>query len=236
MKQLIPILLLLLVFTPRIFATPNVQKMVDDIEPKVIKWRHHLHQNPELSNREFETAKYITKHLKSLGLEVQTGVAITGVVAVLDSGKPGPVVALRVDMDGLPVLEQSDLSWKSTQRGELEGNDVPVMHACGHDTHVAMLMGTAEILVNLKSKLRGKVKFIFQPAEEGAPRGEKGGADLMVKEGLLSNPNVDVIFGLHISADTDVGKIRYKEGGTMAAVDHFKIVIKGKQAHGAYHG
>jgi amidohydrolase len=234
MKQFIPAALLLLTFTPSIFAASNVEKMVNDIEPQVIKWRHHLHQNPELSNREFETAKYITKHLKSLGLEVQTGVAITGVVAVLDSGKPGPVVALRADIDGLPVLEQNDLPWKSTKRGELEGNDVPVMHACGHDTHVAMLMGAAEILVNMKSELRGKVKFIFQPAEEGAPRGEKGGAELMVEEGVLKNPDVDVIFGLHISADTDVGKIRYKEGGAMAAVDPFKIVIKGKQAHGAY--
>ena len=234
MKHLVPVILLLLTFTPKLFAAANVEQMVKDIEPQVIKWRQHLHQNPELSNREFETAKYITKHLESLGLEVQTGVAITGVVAVLDSGKLGPVVALRADMDGLPVLEQNDLPWKSTKRGELEGNDVPVMHACGHDTHVAMLMGAAEILVNIKSQLRGKVKFIFQPAEEGAPRGEKGGAELMVEEGVLSNPAVDVIFGLHISADTDVGKVRYKEGGTMAAVDPFKIVIKGKQAHGAY--
>ena len=234
MKHLVPVILLLLTFTPKLFAAANVEQMVKDIEPQVIKWRQYLHQNPELSNREFETAKYITKHLESLGLEVQTGVAITGVVAVLDSGKLGPVVALRADMDGLPVLEQNDLPWKSTKRGELEGNDVPVMHACGHDTHVAMLMGAAEILVNIKSQLRGKVKFIFQPAEEGAPRGEKGGAELMVEEGVLSNPAVDVIFGLHISADTDVGKVRYKEGGTMAAVDPFKIVIKGKQAHGAY--
>jgi amidohydrolase len=234
MKHLVLAVSFFLVFAPQITAAPKVEKMVKDIEPQVIKWRHHLHQNPELSNREFETAKYITKHLKSLGLDVQTGVAITGVVAVLDSGKPGPVVALRADMDGLPVLEQSDLTWKSTQRGELEGNDVPVMHACGHDTHVAMLMGAAEILVKMKNQLRGKVKFIFQPAEEGAPRGEKGGAQMMVEEGVLKNPDVDVIFGLHISANTDVGKIRYKEGGTMAAVDPFKIVIKGKQAHGAY--
>jgi amidohydrolase len=234
MKQLVPVLFLILIFTPKITAASNVEEMVNDIEAQVIKWRHHLHQHPELSNREFETAKYITKHLKSLGLEVQTGVAITGVVAVLDSGKPGPVIALRADIDGLPVLEQNNLPWKSTQRGELEGNDVPVMHACGHDTHVAMLMGAAEILVKIKSQLRGKVKFIFQPAEEGAPRGEKGGAELMIAEGVLENPAVDVIFGLHISSDTDVGKIRYKEGGTMAAVDPFKIVIKGKQAHGAY--
>ncbi len=138
MKQLIPVLFLLFIFTPKIAAASNVEEMVNDIEAQVIKWRHHLHQHPELSNREFETAKYITKHLKSLGLEVQTGVARTGVVAVLDSGKPGPVIALRADMDGLPVLEQNNLPWKSTKRGELEGNDVPVMHACGHDTHVAM--------------------------------------------------------------------------------------------------
>lgn len=234
MKHLVTSLSILFFFTTQLSAASTLEQQVTDVEPKVIKWRHHLHQNPELSNREFETAKYIAQHLESLGLAVQTGVAKTGVVAVLDSGKPGPVVALRADMDGLPVLEQNDLPWKSTKRGELEGNDVPVMHACGHDTHVAMLMGAAEILVNMKSQLRGKVKFIFQPAEEGAPRGEQGGAQLMVEEGVLSNPEVDVIFGLHISANTDVGKVRYKEGGTMAAVDPFKILIKGKQAHGAY--
>lgn len=234
MKLFISAVLVLLIFTPRIFAASSLEQTLIDIEPQVIKWRHHLHKNPELSNREFETASYVSKHLESLGLQVQKGVAITGVVAVLDSGKPGPVVALRADMDGLPVLEQNDLPWKSTARGELEGKDVPVMHACGHDTHVAMLMGAADILVKMKNKLRGKVKFIFQPAEEGAPRGEKGGAELMVEEGVLKNPEVDVIFGLHISAETDVGKIRYKEGGAMAAVDPFKIVVKGKQAHGAY--
>jgi amidohydrolase len=234
MKQLIPTFLVILTFFQPTFAATDVTQMVKDIEPQVIKWRHHLHQNPELSNREFETAKYIAKHLESLGLKVQTGVAITGVVAVLDSGKPGPVVALRADMDGLPVLVHYDFPWISTARGELEGNDVPVMHACGHDTHVAMLMGAAEILVKMKDELNGKVKFIFQPAEEGAPRGEKGGAEMMVAEGVLKNPAVDVIFGLHISANTEVGKVRYKEGGTMAAVDPFKLVIKGKQAHGAY--
>lgn len=215
-------------------AASNLDAMVSKIEPNVIEWRHHLHKHPELSNREFETAKYITQHLKALGLEVQTKVAHTGVVAVLDSGKPGPVVALRADMDGLPVLENNDLSWKSIQRGQLDGKDVAVMHACGHDTHVAMLMGAAKILVDMKSQLKGKVKFIFQPAEEGAPGDEKGGAELMVKEGVLKNPEVDVIFGLHISSDTDVGKVRYKEGGAMAAVDPFKIVIKGEPAHGAY--
>lgn len=211
-----------------------VAKMADKIEPEVIKWRHHLHQNPELSNREFETAKYIEKYLRGLGLEVTTGVAITGVVAILDSGKPGPTVALRADMDGLPVLEQNDLPFKSTVKGTLDGNEVPVMHACGHDTHMAMLMGAAKILTEMKGELRGKVKFIFQPAEEGAPSGEKGGAEVMVAEGVLKNPDVDVIFGLHISANTDVGKVRYKHGGIMAAVDPFKIIVRGKQAHGAY--
>jgi amidohydrolase len=208
--------------------------MADKIEPEVIKWRHHLHQNPELSNREFETAKYIEKYSRSLGLEVTTGVAITGVVAILDSGKPGPTVALRADMDGLPVLEENDLPFKSNVKGMLDGNEVPVMHACGHDTHMAMLMGAAKILTEMKGELRGKVKFIFQPAEEGAPSGEKGGAEVMVAEGVLKNPDVDVIFGLHISSNTDVGKVRYKHGGIMAAVDPFKIIVRGKQAHGAY--
>lgn len=230
MKKLLFTLLLI----PQFVFASTVAKMADEIEPQVNKWRQHFHQNPELSNREFETAKYIERFLRDLGLEVQTGVAKTGVVAILDSGNPGPVVALRADMDGLPVLEQGDLPWKSTKRGMFNGNDVPVMHACGHDTHMAMLMGAAQILTNMKGKLRGKVKFIFQPAEEGSPAGEVGGAEVMVKEGVLKNPDVDVIFGLHISANTDVGKVRYREGGTMAAVDPFKIVIKGKQAHGAY--
>ena len=211
-----------------------VSDKADAIEAKVIKWRHHFHQNPELSNREFETAKYIEKHMRDLGLKVQTGVAMTGVVAILDSGRPGPTVALRADMDALPVLEVNDLPFKSTKTAEFEGNTVPVMHACGHDTHMAMLMGAAEILTSMKDDLHGKVKFIFQPAEEGAPAGERGGAEVMVEEGVLKNPDVDAIFGLHISANTDVGKVRYRHGGIMAAVDPFKIVVKGKQAHGAY--
>ena len=212
----------------------TVAMMADKIEADVIKWRHHLHQNPELSNREFETAKYVEKYLRGLGLDVTTGVAYTGVVAVLDSGKPGPTVALRADMDGLPVPEQNNLPFKSTVKGMLEGSEVPVMHACGHDTHMAMLMGAAKILTEMKGELRGKVKFIFQPAEEGAPAGEKGGAEMMVQEGVLKNPDVDVIFGLHINANTDVGKVLYKHGGIMAAVDPFKIIVRGKQAHGAY--
>jgi amidohydrolase len=237
MKFLLP-LFTLLSFT--VFSIASAQEndtvamMADKIEPEVIKWRHHLHQNPELSNREFETAKYIEKYLRGLGLEVTTAVAITGVVAILDSGKPGPTVALRADMDGLPVPEENNLPFKSTVKGMLDGNEVPVMHACGHDTHMAMLMGAAKILTEMKGELRGKVKFIFQPAEEGAPSGEKGGAEVMVAEGVLKNPDVDVIFGLHISSNTDVGKVRYKHGGIMAAVDPFKIIVRGKQAHGAY--
>ncbi|WP_218398178.1 amidohydrolase [Alteromonas lipotrueae] len=216
------------------FAQVDVDALATEVEADVIEWRHHFHEFPELSNREFNTAKYVANYLTSLGLEVETGVASTGVVAILDSGKPGPVVALRADMDGLPVKEQGDLSYRSTQMGEYNGQDVPVMHACGHDTHMAMLMGAAKILTNIKGELKGKVKFIFQPAEEGAPSGETGGAEVMVKEGVLKNPDVDVIFGLHISSNTDVGTVRYNSGGTMAAVDPFKIVIHGKQAHGAY--
>lgn len=215
-------------------AQTDVSVMAEQIEPQVIEWRRHIHQNPELSNREFETAKYVEEFLRSLGLEVQTGVAITGVVGILDSGKPGPTVALRADMDALPVLETNNLPWKSTARGSFNGNEVPVSHACGHDTHVAMLMGAATILSEMKSELKGKVKFIFQPAEEGAPAGERGGAEVMVEEGVLKNPDVDVIFGLHIWAGMDVGTVAYREGGIMAAVDPFKVVIKGKQAHGAY--
>ena len=226
--------LTLLAFSTLSLAQDKVEDLVSHVEPDVIKWRHHFHEFPELSNREFNTAKYIADYLNSLGFDVQTGVAKTGVIAILDSGKPGPVVALRADMDGLPVKEQSNLPYRSEQMGEYNGNEVPVMHACGHDTHMAMLMGAAKVLSELKGELKGKVKFIFQPAEEGAPAGEAGGAELMVKEGGLKNPDVDAIFGLHISSNADVGTIRYNSGGTMAAVDPFKIVIHGKQAHGAY--
>lgn len=232
MKMKKIMLALLAAPTLALAQAPDIEKLASNIEPDVIKWRHHFHEHPELSNREFETAKYIAKYLKSLGLEVQTGVAKTGVVAILDTGKPGPTVALRADIDGLPVPEQNDLPYKSVARGMFNGNDVPVMHACGHDTHIAMLMGAANILVDIKDELTGKVKFIFQPAEEGAPAGEVGGAQVMVEEGVMEG--VDVIFGLHVNSRTDVGTVKYRSGGIMAAVDPFKIVIKGKQAHGAY--
>lgn len=227
------ILLPLLVFSNVTYAAP-LDSWVEDVEQDVIKWRRHFHQHPELSNREFETAKTIAAELNKLGLDVQTGVAHTGVVAILDSGKPGPVVALRADIDGLPVTETSSLPFASKATTDYNGAQTGVMHACGHDTHIAMLLGTAKVLAANKEKLTGKVKFIFQPAEEGAPIGEEGGAKLMVKEGVMKSPDVDVIFGLHIWANLDVGKISYREGGTLAAVDQFKILVKGKQAHGAY--
>ncbi len=211
----------------------KADKLIKEVEPKVIEWRRDFHEHPELSNREFETAKKIAKHLRSLGLEVQTGVAHTGVVGILKGGKPGPVIALRADIDALPVTERVDLPFASKVKSEYNGVETGVMHACGHDTHTAMLMGTAEVLSKMRKDLKGTVKFIFQPAEEGAPPGEEGGAKLMVKEGVLKNPDVDVIFGLHISSQIDVGKITYKPGGTMAAAQRFVIKVHGKQAHGS---
>ena len=211
----------------------KISKLSDKIEQKVIEWRRHVHQNPELSNREFETAKYIETHLRNLGISVQTGVAKTGVVGILKGKKPGKVVALRADIDALPVTERNDLPFKSNVRSTYNGKETGVMHACGHDSHVAILMGVAEVLSQMKSELHGTIKFIFQPAEEGAPKGEEGGAELMVKEGVLKNPDVDAIFGLHIAAGLDAGKITYKSGGIMAASQSYQIDVMGKQAHGS---
>lgn len=203
------------------------------LEKQVIEWRRHFHENPELSNREFETAKRIAKELKAMGLKVDTGIAKTGVIGVLDSGKPGPTIAMRADIDGLPVIERADLPFKSTKKTTFLGEDVGVMHACGHDTHIAMLLGAAKILTSMKSDLTGKFVFVFQPAEEGAPPGEEGGAKLMVKEGIIDTYGIDVFFGQHISSGLEVGKIRYKVGGIMAASDRFTIKVKGKQTHGS---
>ena len=203
------------------------------IEKKVIDWRRHFHQNPELSNREFKTAEVIAAHLKSLGLEVQTGVAHTGVVGILKGKHPGKVLALRADIDALPVEERNDLTFKSTVKSTFMDTPVGVMHACGHDTHTAILMGAAELLSQHKDQIHGTIKFVFQPAEEGPPPGEVGGASLMVKEGVLKNPDVDVIVGLHINSQTPVGMIRYKPGGTMAAAQRFVLKINGKQTHGS---
>ncbi len=212
----------------------NVDKMTKEMEPKLIEWRKHFHQYPELSNREVKTAAKIAEHLKSLGIEVQTGVAHTGVVGILKGSKPGPVIALRADMDALPVTERNSLPFASKEKTTFNGVETGIMHACGHDTHVSILMGVAEILSKNKSELKGTVKFIFQPAEEGPPAGEEGGASLMVKEGVLENPKANVIFGMHISSITPLGRITYRPAGTMAASDWFSILVKGRQSHGAY--
>jgi len=232
-------ILLVLIFTNTVFSQKkdklkvDVDQRAEVIENTVIEWRHHLHQYPELSNREFKTSAYVAEKLESFGIQVQKGVAHTGVVGILKGGKPGPVIALRADMDGLPVVERVPLEWASEVKGEFNGQEVGVMHACGHDTHVSILLGTAQVLSEIKEDLRGTIKFIFQPAEEGAPVGEEGGAELMIKEGVLKNPDVDVIFGLHINSQTEVGKILYKPEGIMAAVNSFNIKVHGKQTHGS---
>ncbi|MBZ9779076.1 amidohydrolase [Psychroflexus sp. CAK8W] len=224
-----------LLFCLGLFAQMDSQllKDIEDIEKQVIEWRHDFHQHPELSNREFETAEKIAKHLESLGFEVKTGIAHTGVVATLKGDRPGKTVALRADIDALPVTERNDLPFKSEVVTTFLGTETGVMHACGHDTHTAILMGVAEVLTKNKHLLNGNVKFIFQPAEEGPPPGERGGASLMIEEGVLENPDVDAIFGLHINSSTPVGTIRYKPGGTMAAVERFVITVKGKGSHGS---
>jgi len=211
----------------------SIASLSDELSAQVVEWRRDFHQNPELSNREFRTAGIVAEHLAGLGIEVTTGVGHTGVVGVLRGSKPGPVVLLRADMDGLPVPERNDLPFRSTARGEYNGEDVPVMHACGHDTHVAILMAVAQILTELREDLPGTVKFVFQPAEEGAPKGEEGGAELMVAEGILQNPQVDAAFALHINAVQEAGHIGYGAGPRYASVDDFKIVVTGVQAHGA---
>lgn len=211
----------------------KLEQQARQLEPSVITWRRHLHQYPELSNREIKTAAYVAEHLRKLGLEVQTGIAHTGVVALLRTGKPGPVIALRADMDALPVTERNSLPFASKEKAIFNDQETGVMHACGHDSHVAILMAVAEILSKNKNDLKGTVKFVFQPAEEGPPKGEEGGADLMVREGVLDNPKVEVIFGLHIQGIRKLGQIAYKPAGMMAASDWFTIKVKGKQSHGA---
>jgi len=237
------LLLALFVITPCLLITAQkkstinlvdkINSAADKIEQKCIDWRRDIHQHPELGNNEFRTAKLIADHLRSLGIEVKEKVGKTGVVGVLKGTKPGPCIGLRADMDGLPVVERVDLPYASKVKSTYNGNEVGVMHACGHDTHVAILMSVAEILAGMKNELKGTVKFIFQPAEEGPPEGEEGGAPLMIKEGALEDPKVDVMFGLHISAETDIGKITYRSGGFMAASDWFTITVKGKQTHGS---
>jgi amidohydrolase len=213
-------------------ADEQIKSLVQAVTPKVQAWRRDIHQNPELGNREFRTAKLVAEHLRALGMEVQTKVAHTGVVALLRGGKPGPVVALRADMDALPVTERVDLAFASKVRTTYNGKEVGVMHACGHDAHTAILMGVAEVLRSVRSEIAGSVKFIFQPAEEGPPQGEEGGAKLMIKEGVLSKPAPEVIFGLH-TYPAPTGIVGYRAGGILAGADSFKINVQGKQTHGA---
>ena len=210
----------------------DVQALVDDVMPQVVAWRRDIHAHSELGNREFRTAALVAEHLEQLGMAVQTSVAHTGVVGLLRGGRPGPVVALRADMDALPVTEQVDLPFASRVRTEYNGEEVGVMHACGHDNHVAILMGVAEVLAALGDDLPGTVKFIFQPAEEGPPAGEDGGADMMIREGVLQNPRPDAIFGLHVWP-TPVGTLGWRSGGMMASADGFSILVRGRQTHGA---
>ncbi|MGM0630127.1 MAG: amidohydrolase [Pseudomonadota bacterium] len=235
MKKLVISLMLASSFGFSAQAAPQQSpvKVSSDLEAQVIEWRRHIHANPELSNREFETAKMVAEHLRSLGMEVETGVAHTGVVGMLKGGKPGPTIALRADMDALPVTEQTDVPFKSTVKSEYRGNEVGVMHACGHDTHVAMLMGAAEKLTEMKDELAGNVMFIFQPAEEGAPEGEEGGAELMLEEGLFADNKPEKVFGIHVWAGFPTGHVGYRKGPLMASSDQFEIKVKGKQAHGS---
>jgi len=238
MKQKLSLLLFLIPVI--LFAQKNgpdiaekISIATDKIEAKCINWRRDFHQHPELGNSEFRTAKIIADHLRSLGIEVKENIGKTGVVGILKGAKPGPCIGLRADMDALPVVERVNLPFASKAQSTYNGQSVGVMHACGHDAHVAILMSVAEILAGMKNELTGTIKFIFQPAEEGPPEGEEGGAPLMIKDGVLENPKVDVMFGLHINSQTEAGKIKYRVGGIMAASDWFKIKVKGKQTHGS---
>ena len=219
-----------------IFASEDLkQKLNSDLEnlmPKVIEWRHDIHQNPELGNREFRTSKKIADHLISLDIEIETGIAYTGVVGLIKGGQPGPTIALRADMDALPVEEKTGLPFASKVRTTYLGNDVGVMHACGHDAHVAILMGTAEFLANNRDQLKGNVMLIFQPAEEGPPEDEGGGAKMMLQEGIFEKYKPEVIFGLHVT-NIPNGVLLVKPGPAMAAASAYRIKIKGEQTHGS---
>jgi len=214
-------------------ADERVAEAVERFAPQTIEYRHQIHQNPELGNREFATAAMVAEHLEALGIEVQTGVAHTGVVGILVGGLPGPVVAVRADMDALPVTEDTPYDFKSTVRTTYLGQEVGVMHACGHDVHTAVQMGVASVLASMREEIPGTIKFIFQPAEEGPPPGEEGGADLMVAEGVFDEPRPQAVFGLHTFSELEVGTIGLTVGPALAAVDHFKVTIEGEQAHGA---
>ena len=213
--------------------TTAIDAAAKAVEPRVIEWRRHLHANPELSNREVKTAEFIARRLKAMGLEVKTGIGLHGVAALLKGGKPGRTLALRADIDALPVTEQNDLPFKSKVTTEFRGEKVGVMHACGHDAHVAILLGVAEALVKMKDSLSGQVLFVFQPAEEGPPEGERGGALLMMEQGLFDIAKPDAMIGLHVMASLNSGTIGYKPGPLMAGSDAFSIVVTGTQTHGS---
>jgi amidohydrolase len=221
-------------FSAQAQITPSqLDTLAAEAQPQVVEWRRWFHENPELSNREFNTAKKIEEILREMGLEPKTGVAHTGIVAVIEGGKPGPMVAIRSDMDGLPVVEQTGLPFASTKTDIYNGQDVGVMHACGHDNHMSMLLGAAWVLNSVKEDLAGSVMLIFQPAEEGAPEGEEGGAELMLKEGIWADSKPEAVFGIHVGIATPGGQIAAKPGPLMAAVDSFEITVVGKQSHGA---
>jgi amidohydrolase len=211
----------------------NFSELLTSIEPQMIQWREHFHQFPELSNREFKTGAYIADYLKSIGLEVRYPVAKTGVVAILKGGKPGPAIGLRADIDALPIVERTPVSFASKVTTDYNGQQVGVMHACGHDAHTAILMATAKTLKDMQKDVPGTVVFLFQPAEEGAPDNEEGGAPLMIKDGSMDNPKLEAVFGLHIAAQLPVGMLGYKPGSAQASSDHFRITVHGKGSHGA---
>jgi amidohydrolase len=210
-----------------------IEREAQAVEAQMIAWRRDIHQNPELGNREVRTSALVAAHLKKLGYEVREKVAVTGVVGILKGGKPGPVVALRADMDALPVTEEVDLPFASKVKAMWNGRETGVMHACGHDAHTAILMAAAEVFAKLRDKLPGTIKLIFQPAEEGPPIGEQGGAQLMIKEGVLDNPKPEAVFGLHVTSGLNIGTIQYRAGPVMAGAETFRITVKGRQTHGA---
>jgi amidohydrolase len=237
MKKITSLLFAVVLMAAQQLIAQDISKTIETkalaIQTKLVEWRRHFHEHPELGNREFKTAAYIVDQLKDLGLEIQTGVGKTGVVAILKGGKPGPVIALRADIDGLPVKERVNIPFASKDSTDYNGQRVPVMHACGHDAHTSMLIGTAQVLSSMKKDIAGTIKFIFQPAEEGPPTGEEGGAALMVKEGAMDNPKVDVVFGMHIESWIPAGDIQYKSGAFMASADQFTVKVKGKSSHGS---
>ena len=235
MRSKFTALLAMLAAAPQAHAQQDaIDTAAHGIESQVIEWRRDLHRHPELSNRETRTARVVAEHLRALGMKVQTGVAHTGVVGLLEGGRPGSVVALRADMDALPVTEEADVPFRSTARGQYNGQEVGVMHACGHDAHVAILMGVAQVLAGMREQLPGSVKFIFQPAEEGPPAGEQGGAIHMIEQGVLPDPRPDAIFGLHVIAGIPAGQITWRSGPLMASADWVTITVKGRQTHGAW--